>query len=146
MSLKNYSSYTFDRGEDSPCVEWWNGFIELVASSLRYQAKEIAAIILRIYQSRFCLTLNFSWLKKRLVKHHIVDLRTYHSHLKIVLAYNWKLRMELVRLEEWDYVSVAGGKEWQFCPNEFGQRTPQHRAELVFLFRLLMGWHPLARV
>lgn len=71
-----------------------------------------------------------------------MDLWTHDSHLKIALAYSWKLRRELVRLEDGDCFSTAGAKECWFCPNEFGQGTPDHRSEPVFLFQLFMGTSP----
>ena len=61
----------------------------------------IAAIILGIDQSTFIADfLNFSWQKRQPVKHSILDLWAHHSHLKIVLAYNRKLRPELVGVGE----------------------------------------------
>lgn len=73
----------------------------------------------------YSLILIFSWIKRQLVKHNILDIRISHSHLKIVLAYNWKLRQELEGPEEQNCVSTARMKS--SCPDEFGQGTPDHR-------------------
>lgn len=71
-----------------------------------------------------------------------MEIWTHHSHLKNFLAYSWELRWELVGLGDWDCFSTTGVKECWLCPKEFGQVTPEHRSEPVFLFWLFMGTSP----